>query len=216
MIDLRELWDFSDPSGSEARFQTLRCEVATQIARTHSLRKDYGKAHAYLDEVQNDPHLTGRAKTLYHLERGRTFNSAGDKDSARREFEAAMAGADEDLAIDALHMLAIVSEPAEAMRLNQEALARSRASVDPRARRWEASLLNNLGWGYHDLGEFEPALACFEAAVPLREGEALHVAKWCVARCLRSMGRGEEALAILRALDASDPYVVEEIAANGG
>lgn len=220
MIDLRELWDFSDPAATEARLRTLRCEVTTQIARTHSLRKDFGKAHAYLDEVQNDPYLTGRAKSFYHLERGRTFNSAGDKSSARTEFEAALAGADEDLAIDALHMLANISEPDEAMRLNQEALARSRATEDSRARRWEASLLNNLGWGYHDAGDFAAALECFEAAVPLREAaglaEPLHVARWCVARCLRSLGRGEEALAILRGLDASDPYVMEEIAANGG
>ncbi|HEX4782104.1 MAG TPA: hypothetical protein VH301_15180, partial [Usitatibacter sp.] len=49
----------------------------------------------------------------------------------------------------------------------------------------------------------------------------VHVAKWSVARCLRSLGRHDEALAILRALSEEgrtsgtpDPYVDQEIEAN--
>jgi len=49
----------------------------------------------------------------------------------------------------------------------------------------------------------------------------VHIAKWSVARCLRSLGRHDEALAILEALEREgraagkpDPYVDEEIAAN--
>lgn len=52
-----------------------------------------------------------------------------------------------------------------------------------------------------------------------KAGETL-VARWCVARVLRELGRVDEALAIQRELRAaheragtSDPYVDEEIAA---
>ena len=68
------------------------------------------------------------------------------------------------------------------------------------------------------------ALHWFEIGVTLRTAERLpariHVARWCVARCLRSLGRTEDALAMQRDLKAAceargepDPYVDEEIAA---
>jgi tetratricopeptide (TPR) repeat protein len=130
---------------------------------------------------------------------------------------------EEALAVDAAHMLAIISEGEEAIRWNTTALKLAESSADPMARRWRASLLNNLGWTYHDRGKFESARSCFERAVPLRQeaGDApeLRIARWCVARALRSLGRVEEALRqqhdIVESSQAQglepDGYVSEEI-----
>ncbi|MEX0788523.1 MAG: tetratricopeptide repeat protein, partial [Anaerolineales bacterium] len=136
------------------------------------------------------------------LERGRLHNSSGDPSAARVHFAEAWAAArnskEDALAVDAAHMLAIVAEGEEAMRWNTTALEVAENSADPKARRWRASLLNNLGWTHHDGGDFESARGCFERAVPLRQeaGDAreLRIARWCVARSLRSTGRVEEAL----------------------
>ncbi len=103
---------------------------------------------------------------------------------------------------------------------------RFRAARDAQARRWEGSLLNNLGWVLHDAGRHEEALAQFRAALAARERDGapttrVREARWAVARELRALGRHDEALALLRALEAelaaagaSDPFVPEEIAEN--
>jgi hypothetical protein len=51
-------------------------------------------------------------------------------------------------------MVAIVASGDEALAWNQRALELAQASPDPDARRWRASLFNNLGWTYHDRGEY--------------------------------------------------------------
>ena len=100
---------------------------------------------------------------------------------------------------------------------------RTRASTDPAARAWTASILNNLGMAHSDLGQWEEALAAFEEALAERrtgtDAKATRVARWMVAWALRNLGRTDEALAGQRALKADltasgrdDPYVDEELA----
>lgn len=109
-----------------------------------------------------------------------------------------------------------------------EALAVAR-SGGPDARRWEASLLNNLGMALHDAGDLEAALTAFEEAVVIREREGdtgkTRVARWMVGWTLRLLGRTGEALAMQRQLESEleaagehDPYVDEELAllSSGG
>jgi tetratricopeptide (TPR) repeat protein len=85
------------------------------------------------------------------------------------------------------------------------------------------SLNNNIAWVYHDSGRFEEALAAFQKALAFFETNGnpttLRIAKWSVARCLRSLKRYDEALEIQEALedefDAAvepDGYVYEELA----
>jgi tetratricopeptide (TPR) repeat protein len=80
-------------------------------------------------------------------------------------------------------------------------------------------------WDLHDMGRFAEALPVFEEALAvwLARGKPkqILVAKWSVARCLRSLGRNEDALAILHELEAEhgaadsiDGTVFEEIAEN--
>ena len=164
--------------------------------------------------------------TRVALERGRLFRSAGKPHEARPCFENAVAEArragNDALLVDALHMVALVVPTDEQKALLDEALEVARASSDPAARRWEASLLNNLGMTHADAGEWQKAIAVFEQALAARRlnGKAgdVRIARWMVAWALRNLGRTGEALAIQRELKAElvsaeeeDTYVDEEL-----
>jgi tetratricopeptide (TPR) repeat protein len=232
-----ELWDFDDPAGTEARFRellprarqdkSLSLQIRTQIARTLGLQKKWDEARSMLDGVEAElPSSPDVVRVRWLLERGRVLNSSGDRERARPLFreawELARAAGEDGFAVDAAHMVAIVEE-GEAIAWNERALELARRSPDPRARRWRGSLLNNLGWAHHGRGDYEQALALFEEALAAREEQgdrsAVRIARWCVARAKRSLGRTEESLAaqeeLLRELEAAggrDGYVLEEIA----
>jgi hypothetical protein len=192
------------------------------------LQGKFAEGHASLDQAQADvPALPAEPRVRLLLERGRLHNSAGEPEAARPLFmqawETAREAGEDGFAVDAAHMLAIVAQGDEVLRWNRAALELAESSVDPRVRRWRASLHNNLGWTYHDRADFEAALAHFERAVGLRAEAGkmpeLRIARWCVGRALRSLGRLREALAIQEALLAQaeaegllqDGYVSEEI-----
>jgi len=162
------------------------------------------------------------------VENGRVINSRGEPERARPEFEAALDAASDagfdQLAVDALHMLAIVAPPAEQDGLNQRALDLAASSADPRARQWRASLLNNMGWSAFDRGDASAAFGLFEQALVARREQGKEadvvIARWSIARTLRELGRVDEALAIqleladeLRAAGKNDRFVDDEIAA---
>jgi tetratricopeptide (TPR) repeat protein len=214
-VDIDLLWDFEDAAASESRFTDLRAEVLTQLARSLGLQKRFAEADALLDEAERSAN-TIRTRSRILLERGRVRNSSGKKEAAKPLFEsAADLTDDEALRIDALHMLGIVDAPS----WTERGLELAERSTDPKARRWRASLLNNLGWSRHDAGAHAEALVLFERGLELRKSDGtplqVHVARWAVARCLRSLGRNAEALAIQEELAATmpdDKYVHEEIA----
>lgn len=230
-----ELWDFADPAKSESRFRDAlatasgdwRLELQTQIARTYSLRQRYPEAHRLLDEIEPQLATAGlKPRLRYFLERGRTYNSAGDKAAARPLFiqawELGRAGGEEDLAIDAAHMVAIVDGGEKALDWNRRALAMAENARDPAARRWKASLLNNMGVELKELGRYDEALSAFQGALQAYEERGdprnIRIARWMVGNTLRLMGRHDEALAIQLALQREltvagevDPYVDEEL-----
>lgn len=239
MEDVRGLWDFDDPAKSEAVFRERlatadgdwRRILVTQIARSLGLQRRFDAAHATLNELESasedgvrwahppfESEPLSRWQSYALLERGRIYNSSGDKDAARPYFRRAAEADFDDLRIDAIHMLAIVAEPDEALALNEQAIREAQTSADPAARRWLGSLLNNTAWSYHDLGRFDRALELFVQALEFRleQGDAgtIRIAKWCVARCLRSLGRIDDALAMQQelAIQGGDGYVDEEIA----
>ncbi len=222
-----ELWDYADPAATELAFRAASVpeaqalQLQTQIARTLGLQARFDEAVAVLDAVDAEPR--GAVTTVRSLlERGRVLNSSGDPAAAAPHFRSAWTLACAQRldfhAVDAAHMLGIVSPPEEAATWNQTALEVAAKSTDPRAARWEASLRNNIGWSQHEAGDFEAALASFEAALVLREdaGKAASIAhaRWAVARTLRSLERYDEALAIQTALaeGAEDGWVFEELA----
>ena len=237
--DIDSYWEYTDAAGSEAKFRAAldsatgdeRLEILTQIARTFSLRKRFDEAHRLLDEIEPQLAKAGsrpRIRTL--LERGRTYNSAGDTGKAREHFlrgwEDASAAGLEGHAVDAAHMVAITySGTADAIPWNERGLALARGSNDPKARALIPAMLNNAAWDLHDMGRYAEALPVFDEA--LREWTArgkqrqIRIAKWSVARCLRSLGRFQEALDAQRALEkeyasegAVESSVLEEIGEN--
>jgi tetratricopeptide (TPR) repeat protein len=235
--DFDSLWDYSNPEQTEVKFRALlpqfkvddaeRLELLTQIARAQGLQRKFDDAHRTLDEVERQlDEKASRAHVRYLLERGRVFNSSKQQEKAKPYFEQAFDEArqlDEDFyAVDAIHMLAILTDPASALTLNLRAIQLAESSAQERAQGWLGSLYNNMGWTYHDMGDFESALEMFEKAEAFcrsrNEPGATRIASWCVARALRSLNRIEEALSRQLELEKefdsvneTDGYVFEEI-----
>jgi tetratricopeptide (TPR) repeat protein len=238
---LDALWDYDNPVASEARFRAEATkhrawsrealETATQLARSLGLQRRFADADRVLDVIA--PALDAqpaRVRVRYLLERGRRDNSSGRRTEAVRWFEQALAASARDelpgadfYKVDALHMLAIAAPPDKQLDWHRRALAAASASRDPRARGWRASLLHNLGWTMHDSGDYQAALDYWKEALAARESAGdvgtIRIAKWTVARGLRSLGRLDEAEAMQRALadeltnaNAPDGYVFEELA----
>jgi tetratricopeptide (TPR) repeat protein len=238
---LDALWNFADPAQSEARFraEALRhaagsresAEATTQIARAQGLQRKFDATDATLDGVSHSLDAQpARVRVRYLLERGRRDNSSGRAAEATGWFEQALAASQDDALpgaayyrVDALHMLAIAAPPAQAIEWHRMALEAANKATDARTRGWRASLLNNLGWTLHDRGEYAAALDCWREALVAREAMGdvgrVRIARWTVARGLRSLGRLDEAESMQRALASElanagtpDGYVFEELA----
>jgi len=238
-MDIESFWEYSDPAASEQRFRQAldsaegdqRLELQTQIARSYGLRDRFEEAHQLLDEVESQLAGAGpRPRLRYLLERGRTFNSGGDRDKARALFvqawEGAQSGGQEGLAVDAAHMVAVThSGTPEAVEWNERGLSIARRSQDARARALVPAMLNNSAWDLFDMGRYDEALGWFEQArqewIQRGQPRQIHIARWAVGRCLRALERCTEALEIQRALEsedeaagAADGFVYEEVAEN--
>ncbi|CAG0976663.1 hypothetical protein BURK2_01608 [Burkholderiales bacterium] len=246
-LDLDALWNFREPAASEARFRAALVGATpdevfilkTQIARTFGLRGQFETARAQLGEIAPELARTSAEGQVRHaLELGRSFASAKhaaadlsteSKATARAHFARALQWARaaklDDLVIDAIHMMAFVdTTPLEQLHWAQEALTVVEQSTQPGAKRWEASIRNNLGYALHQQQRYAEALREFEAALKLRlatgKREEVAVARWMIARTLRAMGRHDEALVLQLRLEREndaaglpDPYVFEELEA---
>lgn len=244
-VDLSALWDFSKPEVSEQRFRDALAQASgddalilqTQIARTLGLRKDFAQAQALLATLAPTiSEAKAEAQVRYYLELGRSFASAthppesqteAAREQARtaylRAVEIAQSTGLDDLAIDALHMMAFVDPaPADQVKWNQQALQVLEGSAQPAAKRWEASLRNNLGYALHQLGRYAEALDQFKRALTLRQqsgnASSIRIAQWMIAWTLRALNQLDEALAMQLQLEAAcaaagepDPYVFEEL-----
>jgi tetratricopeptide (TPR) repeat protein len=239
--DTYDIWDYSAPAKTRERFTELLpqakqsgdvsylLQLQTQIARTYSLQQKFDSAHAILDgvEAKLTEELT-LVRICYLLERGRTFNSAGDNPKAVKLFTEAYtlsAKSQEDFyAVDSAHMVAIAtSEATEKEKWNLIGIAIAEKSKSKRARNWLGSLYNNLGWDYFDQQRYPEALQKFEQALEYQKERGdtgrINIARWCVAKGYRSLDRIDEALVIQEALlkeyeqsGTSDGYVFEELA----
>ncbi len=236
-VELDALWDFARPALSEQRFRdALRQHqgddallLRTQIVRALGLQGRFDAALQELDAIE--PLLAGAGATprvQTWLERGRVLRSSGQADQSGPWFQRAFELADRErlefLAVDALHMQALVQATPEAqIMVNRRVVDRARQAQDPRARRWEAVALNNIGSALNQAGRHTEALEVLRQAQAAyeRAGRAhnVRVARWMVAHTLRLVGRLDEALAMQRALEVdwaaagdSDPYVFDELA----
>lgn len=237
--DFDKLWDYDHPAKTEAAFRGLLpkakegdrsylAQLLTQLARTQGLQRRFDEAHKTLDEAE--ALLADAAKVprvRYLLERGRVYNSSGQKEKARPLFvqalDAAKAAGEDSYAIDAAHMLGIVETGLAALDWNARAMQMAERSSDPDARRWLGPLYNNTGWTYFDHKEYPRALELLRKALGFYKTSGtpaqLRIAKYSVGRVLREMGRVKEALTIQqdayrqmeRDRDTGDGYVYEEL-----
>ena len=161
LAELDRLWDFDDPEGSERRFAELvprarderdgafLAECLTQLARARGLLQRFDEADATLvdaEAVLRPDDARGRARI--DLERGRVANTAERDGRGRTCFlaawEVARAAGEDALAVDAAHMLGIVEPPELGWEWNERGMDLARSSPDPAARRWIASIANNM------------------------------------------------------------------------
>ncbi len=237
--DIDSLWDYGNPAETEKKFREILLlakkqkdnsyllELETQIARTLGLQMKFEEAHKLLDSVMKKVKPTQETvRVRYMLERGRAYNSSCEKEKAKEIFESCYHQAKKyklDLyAVDAAHMMGAVEKGNESLRWNEIAIKDAEESKDEKARRWLGSLLNNIGWTYHEMKDYEKALSNFEKALEFRMGQKneseIKIMKWCVARCLRSMNKIDESLKMQRELlkefesiKKEDGFVYEEI-----
>ncbi|GGA38979.1 hypothetical protein [Paenibacillus physcomitrellae] len=240
MIRFDELWDYNRPEHTEQKFLEIAeqsknngdagyiAELWTQIARAQGLQGRFESANVSLDQVLvllGEEELP-RAHVRFLLERGRVLNSSGHPARSVPLFVEAWNLAqlhnEHDFAVDAAHMLGIAeADPDTRMAWNLQAL--DYAENHPEAQRWLGSLYNNIGWAQVEAGQLEQAYDMFSLALAFREQrgneETISIAKWCVAKVLRLMGRVTEALEIqtslyYKAMDQQGPtgYNCEEIA----
>lgn len=236
-VDLDALWDFARPDLTEQRLRQALAGaqgddalvLRTQIARTLGLRRQFDAALKELDAIEPALATAGAAPRVHALlERGRTWRSAGRPVEAEPLFQRAFEQADrarlEFLAADALHMVALVQPtPETQIAVNRRVVAYAQNAADPRAQRWDAAALNNIGSTLNEAGRHAEALDVLRQAQAAYERQGrtynVRVARWMVAHTLRRLGRLDEALRMQRALEAdwaatggADPYVFDEMA----
>lgn len=236
--DFDKLWNYGDPAATETKFRELlpqavaagdpsyHLQLITQIARTYSLRNNFDEAHKLLDEVEKQltPNLK-LARVRYLLERGRTFNSAGEPGDAEplfiEAYELAESIGEMRHAIDAVHMVAIVQTDAEKqVEWNLKGIAL--ADKNPEQKGWLNALYNNIGESYLKLEDYPNAhkyfykLSEFQKA---RTGEADMYTMKDLAKSLRLAGSAQHALMMmhevlekLTAKGTDDGWIREELA----
>lgn len=246
-IDPALLWDFNDPALSERRFVAALAGASadealilqTQIARSHGLRRDFERARQVLQGLTLQLAGAGaEARARHALELGRSYASATHGPDAQTEAHQALARGHynqalaiarqarlDDLAVDAIHMLAFVdTAPLDQLKWADAALDLVLVTDQPAAQRWLASIRNNRGLALHKLGRLHEALAEFKSAQLLREQgsneRSKRIARWMVAWTLRGLGQSDLALSMQLQLaseaDAAqqpDRYVFEELEA---
>jgi tetratricopeptide (TPR) repeat protein len=246
-VDLGALWDYSQPAVSEERFRAAIVRAApddafilqTQIARTYGLRKDFVKAREVLGGIEpRFGSVSPEARTRWLLEMGRTWASPAhtqeqrspeNREKARtlytRAFEIAKQAKLDSLAIDALHMMAMVDEsPEQQLAWDMKAIEYMEASGQPAAKKWAGSLYNNTGHALQQAGRWDDAIAQYRKSLAAYEQQGqpanVRIAQWMIASALRAQGKVPEALAIQQRLEHEwdeagepDPYVYEELEA---
>lgn len=238
--DFDARWNYNNPAETEVVFRKILteteatanpsylAELRTQIARTLGLQQKFTEAHALLDTVEAGLEKTSdTVRVRYLLERGRAYNSSQMQDKAlplfKDAFEVGLKAGLDNYAVDAAHMVAIADTGVERSKWNEQAIALAAKSQDPKARKWLGSLYNNKGWDLFDRKQYDSALDVFQKAYDARkesgEFRPMQIARWCIAKTMRMLGRVDEALKIQQDLEKAyarsgegdNGYVFEEL-----
>ncbi len=234
--DFDNLWNYSKPADTREKFKAhlgnskdldYELQLQTQIARTHSLSGEFKEAHEILDKVEAQLNQkTMIAKVRFLLERGRTFNSSGEKEKAEELFKSAFKLSDEigtiKYTIDAVHMVAIAAGTIEEkVDWVERGVEIARSSDSEKLKSWEGIFYNNIGWDLFDEKRYEDALEKFKKCADFHKvhgnKESHDIALWSMAKAYRFLGKVDEALEIqeglLKASNGVDEsgYIFEEL-----
>lgn len=235
-----QLWNFQKPEETEQKFKELLPgaiasgnrayygELLTQIARTQGLQRKFDQAHQTLDLASAYLDASPKVQIRYNLERGRAFNSDKQIPEALSFFRRAVlvseSNNEDNLLIDALHMLAIAEKPENKLQHEYRALDIAEKSNDPNAQKWLGSLYNNMGWSNMSLEKFDEAQRLFQLGLDwqIKNGSerTTNIAKWTIGRVHRAKGNYEIALdkmeKLLEEKGGTDPtgFTYEEIGEN--
>lgn len=231
--ELDALWLPGDPIASEERLaaavgepdrsELVRAELETQRARALGLQGRFAEAESLLESLEP---ASGSLEVRVLLERGRLLLGEERAEDAIPVVEAALRAARREgsipLAVESALVLAGADRP-HAQQWIEEGLADLAGTGDPRTLRWGVMLHHLRGWTLLRDGDTAAALVSFEDAVEFAEDfgtpDERFAVQWALGRCLREMGRIQEAVAIQRRLSAERPgqrAVDAELAALAG
>ena len=226
--ELDALWLPGDPIASAERLaaaaaqpgrsELVRAELETQRARAFGLQGRFAEAEALLDSLEP---AFGRLEVRVLLERGRLRAAEGRWTEANAVLQEALRAARRDaeiaLAVETAAVLAESDGP-HAEQWIEEGLSDLAGTDDPRTLRWGVVLHERLGWSRLSDGDAAAELVSFEDARSFAEEfgtpDQQFATRWAVGRCLRALGRPEEALQVQRRLAAErpdEPAVREEL-----
>ena len=231
MINPKPLWNFEDPKASAEVFENLRKTASpedadilqTQIARAHGLQGQFDEGLNLINEIKT---TNPEVKAWVEIEHGRLLRSQGNPQAAQPHFERSSELSKEanleELHIDALHMIALTLPPEEQIEFTKQAIEKAKQSKDQNARNWQASLLNNLGMAFTEIGDWTSALTAFEEALEerrkLSNENQTFIARYMIGWTLRNLNRTDEAKTWMLALQQdlknagrSDEYVEAEL-----
>ena len=238
--EINSLWNYSKPKETREKFSELYrneeasapadylLQLKTQLARTYSLVSEFDQAHEILDEVEQALNQeTPVANVRYLLERGRSYNSAGEKDKAKNLFilaynEAKAINA-HNYAVDGAHMVAIASATLEEkLEWNNLGLSQAQKSNDNKVRSWVGAFYNNMGWDLFEAKRYQEALKMFESCRDFYKEVGAdyqyQIALWSIGKTYRLLGRVDEALDMQETLlnenggEDKSGYTYEELA----
>ena len=179
--DFMAQWDYQDPAATALRFRRLLEEApagrpairagAAHPDRPHpSLQRQFAQARQLLDEIEPCSPTPPASPAARLAGTGRTFNSAGDKASARTLFEQGGSGLKLGrqgiLPSTRPTWIAIAAPLEEQSRWHQLAMTLAERSADDKARGWLPSPLQQSGLDPVRAGAVEEARACQQNAWP--------------------------------------------------
>jgi tetratricopeptide (TPR) repeat protein len=186
--------------------------IASQVALVKSMQQKFNEAYTTLDRAEvllaNNYVL---AEIPLHFERGRVmyqedlfvhgkvirFDEIYEK--FRKSYLMSLSYKHDYDAINAAHMIAIiVPNHAQKISWNNLAIDLTLQTKDSKAAMWLGPLYNNLGQNYFDAGKYEESLDIYQKALEFftqnKDVSRLRVAQWTIGRCLRMLGKIDEAL----------------------
>src|SRR5579862_7300967 len=129
--EIDSLWDYNEPAKSFQKFQEALAsapgssdEIRTQIARSLGLQRKFEEGRAEIAKISAKPSPIVAVRVA--LESGRIENSSGNKTAAEPQFLEAYNLAKKHkfdfYAIDAAHMMGIVTSGADSLDWNEKAI----------------------------------------------------------------------------------------------